>query len=186
LPRLVSPAPQTIDDPAFWQDAVTIFAEDAQPWKQVQHLIVLGASAGRYPMGPFASPVFSEHERRQIQQKIELNLPTAEDALIDGRVRFLAQLRAARQSLTIFVPERDSDGTPLAPSESLVFAARLLGSENIILRLSLPTDRAKARFVPVADQPAPPSRLARTCLRCERARTASRALKRQVGWKPFL
>ena len=157
LARLVSPAPQTIDDAAFWQDAVTIFAEDAQPWKQVQHLIVLGASAGRYPTGPFASPVFNEQERREIQEKISLNLPTAGDALIDGRVRFLAQLRAARQSLTIFVPERDPDGSPLAPSESLVFAARLLGSdlENLILRLSLPTDRAKARFVPVAEQPAP-------------------------------
>jgi len=157
LARLVSPDPQTIDDPAFWQDAMTIFAEDAHPWKQVQHLIVLGASSGRYPTGPFASPVFNEHERREIQRKTELNLPTAEDALINGRVRFLAQLRAARQSLTIFVPERDADGSPLAPSESLVFAARLLGSdlENLILRLSLPIDRAKARFVPVADQPAP-------------------------------
>ncbi len=157
LARLVSPAPQTIDDSAFWQDAVTIFAEDTLPWKQVQHLIVLGASSGRYPTGPYVSPVFNEYERRDIQQKIELNLPTAEDALIDGRLRFLAQLRAARQSLTIFVPERDPDGSPLAPSESLVFAARLLGSdlENLILRFSLPTDRAKASFVPVAQQPAP-------------------------------
>ena len=157
LARLVSPAPQTIDDPAFWQDAVTIFSEDAQPWKQVQHLIVLGASSGRYPTGPFASPLFNEQERRDIQQKITLKLSTAEDALIDGRVRFLAQLRAAQQSLTIFVPERDSEGSSLAPSESLVFAARLLGCDlaNLILRLSLPADRAKACFLPVADQPTP-------------------------------
>ena len=55
------------------------------------------------------SRVFNEQERRHIQQKIELGLPTAEDSLVDGRLRFLAQLRAARQSLTIFMPERDSD-----------------------------------------------------------------------------
>jgi len=155
LASLIVPTAQSVDDAQFWQDAVALFAENASPWKQVRHLIVLGAASGRYPTGPFTSPIFNEQERQEIQRVAGLKLPTTSEALEEGRQLFVAQLRAASESLTILVPERDSEGALLAPSESLVFVAKLLGLEldKFVLRLSLPTDRAKARFLPIAPMP---------------------------------
>jgi len=156
LARLIVPTAQSIDDAQFWQDAIAVFRENVSPWKQVRHLVVLGATSGRYPTGLFTSPVFNEQERREIQKVAGLKLPTAGEVLAEGRQRFVAQLGAASESLTILVPERDSEGELLAPSESLVFVAKLLGLEldKLVLRLSLPADRAKARFLPTAPLPA--------------------------------
>jgi len=167
LRRLASPT--TLlggDETQFTQEGVTVLAEHREPWRAVRHLIVLGFAAGRYPAPPARSPVFSPDDLQAIRAHAGLEVTTPAGVLAERRALLRRQLAVARASTTFLVPRRDALGAAIAPSDTLVFAHRLLGGEGepagLVLDLDAEAGRAAARAVALAPpaDPVPPRPLA--------------------------
>lgn len=122
--------------PIFPKNGVVVISETEEPWSDVDHLIVLGFSAGHYPLTTGVSPVFFESEKQAINKALGFELETSEVIISKRRQLFQRQLSAAHQTATIFVPRRDFQGSAVQPSETLIFMARLMGEtsgENLLL-----------------------------------------------------
>ena len=56
----------TAEERLYWQEGVAVFHEGLEPWRNVNHLLVLGFNDGHFPSGSRASAVFTEAEWEQV------------------------------------------------------------------------------------------------------------------------
>jgi len=155
--------PNTImtgESPDFNIEGVTILRSAHEPWRRVHHLIVLGFSAGNYPVSSSNSSVFTGDELVAMRENIGLSVNTPADVLMQKRGCFKRQLASCDKHLSFLVPRRNSAGSSQAPSESLVFMHQLfngtqgtvgfsLGDEpaDLILDLDSLADRKMVQFL---------------------------------------
>ena len=162
-------------------EGVTVWREGEEPWRHVRHLFVLGFSHGRYPALPRPSPVFSEAERSEIRNRLDVRLELRAERQIRLRELFRRQLAAVSGSVTFLLPGRAPDGTPAAPSDSLPFIERLLApagtAPGLIAALDSAADRGRIRNLALAapGAPAPPRGMPAARLRFGRDLLALRA-----------
>ena len=131
----------TTDQHLYWQEGVAVFHEGLEPWRNVNHLLVLGFNDGHFPSGSRASAVFTEAEWEQVAST-GWAVTTAESFRKRQRDVFVRQLASACESLTLFFSRRDTAGDAMEPSSSLVFLARRFGChpEDLVLELSRKED----------------------------------------------
>ena len=115
--------------PDVTQEAIAVFSEGREPWRKIDHLLVLGFSDGHYPAAGAVSRVFSETDLAELSAA-GLKVATRAEERKRGRMRFLRQLGAATGSATFLVPQCNFAGEPLAASESLSWMARLLTRDS--------------------------------------------------------
>jgi ATP-dependent helicase/nuclease subunit B len=156
LRRLVTPRVIRSESTAdFNLEGVTVWSEGQEPWRPVKHLVVLGFAQGAYPASPAGNAVFSGPELEAIRTHAGLPVDTPADQLARSRTRFRRQLSAVSRSATFLVPRRDLLGASRAPSESLVFMARLIDgvedAQTLIAELDTAEGRAMARDLAQAD-----------------------------------
>lgn len=158
--RLLSTTrPETIyaiDERVYWQEGIAVFHEGREPWRSVNHLLVLGFNDGHFPSGSRASAVLTEAEWEQLAP-YGWAVTTAESIRERQRVLFSRQLAAASDSLTFIFSRRDAAGKTVEPSSSLVFLARRFGcqAEELVLELSRWEDRKQVRELAIAAKGAP-------------------------------
>ena len=137
--------------PDFNLEGVTVWREPQEPWRSVQHLLVLGFAKGHYPTAVGTSSVFAQNELSLLNEALAVALPTPGAELTIRRKRFVRQLLGASESVAFLVPRRGANGEPTRPSESLVFMAKLLGrggdADALILDLDDAQQRARVRHL---------------------------------------
>ncbi len=146
----------TTEERLYWQEGVAVFHEGLEPWRTVNHLLVLGFNDGHFPSGSRASAVFTEAEWEQVASN-GWAVTTAESFRERQREVFVRQLASASESLTILFSRRDTAGNAMEPSSSLVFLARRFGCqpEDLVLELSRREDRKQIPGLAVAKESAP-------------------------------
>ncbi|NIR60132.1 MAG: hypothetical protein GWO02_11760 [Gammaproteobacteria bacterium] len=155
LHRVVTPHYLAADEEMrYTREGVTVLREHHEPWRAVRHLVVLGFSAGRYPVSPPPSPVFASDELEAIRDRLALPLETPRDILQRRRHLFRRQLAAASESASFLVPRRNGLGETQAPSQSLVFMHRLLDGPDdagdLVLDLDAHCEREQVRHLKLA------------------------------------
>jgi RecB family exonuclease len=148
-------APQTLKSTAHlghWREGVAVFRETEEPWRQVDHLLVLGFSDGHYPLAETGDSVFTEQELVSIRQAIGLACATVSDTTARRRCLLQRQLAVAAQSVTVLLPRRTYLGEAVAPSATLDFIAGRLGldTDELILELETSQGMREARNLAVA------------------------------------
>ncbi len=111
-------------------EGVSLFTENALPWRPAQHIIVLGLAGKHWPRMPASNPVFTEGEIRLIRETIGLSLPGRREHLSRGLELFRRQLCCANAGVTLLVPARDLAGKPLSPSTGFALISHLLGASD--------------------------------------------------------
>ncbi|MEI8186929.1 MAG: PD-(D/E)XK nuclease family protein [Chlorobiaceae bacterium] len=154
--------PQTLIAPTTstaTREGIAVFYEQAEPWRKVKRLFVLGCFDGHYPMTPAGSIIFTDSDLLQLHEKLGLQLETTKERNGRQRELFKRQISAATDNITFFVPSRDALGKPLSPSASLTFAGALFagdgGAERLLVNLESNTERKKARGLALAAATAP-------------------------------
>ena len=155
--------PQTLAAPttstSTTREGIAVFYENAEPWRSVKRLYVLGCFDGHYPMTPAGSIIFTDNDLRIMNDTFGLKLETAKER--NGRLRelFKRQIGAATDEITFFVPSRDALGKPLSPSASLTFAGTLFagegGAERLLVNLESNIERQQARGLALAGETMP-------------------------------
>ena len=155
--------PQTLAAPttstSTTREGIAVFYENAEPWRSVKRLYVLGCFDGHYPMTPAGSIIFTDNDLRILNDTFGLKLETAKER--NGRLRelFKRQIGAATDEITFFVPSRDALGKPLSPSASLTFAGALFagegGAERLLVNLESNIERQQARGLALAGETMP-------------------------------
>ena len=144
-------------------EGVPVWREGEEPWRPVQHLFVLGFTHGHYPGLLGTSPVFSETDRIEIRNKLDLRLELRAERQLRQRKLFRRQLGAVSGTVTFLLPHRSPDGTAAAPSDSFPFIERLLTAPatalGLVATLDSAADRGRIRHVALAKScaPTPPS-----------------------------
>ena len=140
--------------PDFNLEGITVWRESQEPWREVEHLLVLGFQEGRYPGATGRASVFTDDEIAELEQMTGLELPTRAMQLADRRARFRRQLATVSGSAMFLVPRRSPDGSTVGPSESLVFMASVLGvadkAAELVMDLDDPAQRAVLRHLALA------------------------------------
>ncbi|WP_419663972.1 hypothetical protein Dvar_42120 [Desulfosarcina variabilis str. Montpellier] len=147
--------PQTITvdrQRTYWKEGIAVFHEGQEPWRRVNHLLVLGFNDGHFPSGSKASAVLTDAEWEQAAST-GWAVTTAELKREQQRHRFSRQLGAASDSLTFLFSHRDPGGNTLEASSSLVFLARRFGCapEDLVLEAGRREDRQKVPELSVAE-----------------------------------
>ena len=150
------------EERVFWKEGITVFHEGLEPWRTVNHLLIIGFNEGHFPVDCRASAVLTEAE----WENVALDgwaVQTAESERKQQRALFARQIASASDSLTILFSRRDADGKTLEPSSSLVFLARRFGTEpdELVFELSRREDRQKIPELATAaeEEPVPPPEL---------------------------
>lgn len=151
--------PQTITvdrQRTYWKEGIAVFHEGQEPWRSVNHLLVLGFNEGHFPSGSKASAVLTDAEWEQVAST-GWAVTTAELKREQQRHRFSRQLGAASDSLTFLFSHRDPGGNTLEASSSLVFLARRFGCapEDLVLEAGRREDRQKVPELSVAESAGP-------------------------------
>jgi len=146
----------TTEERVYWQEGIAVFHEGREPWRTVNHLLVLGFNDGHFPSGSRASAVLTEAEWEQVASS-GWAVTTAESIRERQRALFSCQLAAASDSLTLLFSRRDAAGNTVEPSSSLVFLARRFGCqpEELVFELSRREDRKQIPELAVAKRGAP-------------------------------
>ena len=147
------------------REGIAVFYENAEPWRCIKRLFVLGCFDGHYPMTPAGSIIFTDRDLLMLNDTLGLRLETSKER--NGRLRelFKRQIGAATDEISFFVPSRDALGKPLSPSSSLTFAGALFtgegGAERLLVNLESNEERNMARGLALAgeDTPEPPREL---------------------------
>ena len=161
--KAVSPA--RLNDPPkteyFKEGGITVWNEHHEPWRKVKHLFVFGFDESRYPGRFSLSPVFSDEEWRAISKCLRLPVALPSRELKERRCRFRRQLRAATDSVTFLLPHRNLSGDITAPSDSLIFARRLLCGDSpmsdLVIDLDDRSSQSRLRFLARAAEAQPSS-----------------------------
>lgn len=111
-------------------EGVSLFAENALPWRPVQHLMVLGLAGRSWPRPPASNPFFTESEIDLIRKCTGLCLAGRQHKISRGIELFRRQLCAAHKSATLFVPANSLSGDRLGPSTGLSLITHLLGFKD--------------------------------------------------------
>ncbi len=111
-------------------EGVSLFTENALPWRPVRQLLVLGLNGNRWPHSPGSDPFFTEAEIALIRQKTGLQLKGRREKLARGLELFRRQLCAGTDGLTLLAPAKNLLGEPLSPSTGLALISHMLGSEK--------------------------------------------------------
>jgi hypothetical protein len=135
----------------YWKEGIAIFHEGQEPWRVVNHLLVLGFNDGHFPSGSKASAVLTDAEWEQVAT-CGWAVATAELKREYQRHRFSRQLAVASDSLTFLFSHRDPGGDTLEASSSLVFLARRFGCppEELVLETGRREDRYKVPELAIA------------------------------------
>ena len=141
---------------AYWKEGIAVFHEGQEPWRSVNHLLVLGFNDGHFPSGSKASAVLTDAEWEQVAST-GWAVTTAELKREQQRHRFSRQLGAASDSLTFLFSHRDPGGNTLEASSSLVFLARRFGCppEDLVLEAGRREDRQKVPELSIAESAVP-------------------------------
>lgn len=134
------------------QEGVCVVTEGRLPLREVEHLLILGFTQGRYPNDVASPAVFSPDEWRELQTTgIDLKTQTR-NADIARRV-LKRQIKQASHRLTILMPKLSSDGSSSAPSASLMDFALLAGKvdspDAIVLDIERERDRNHVPDLPL-------------------------------------
>ncbi|SMX44434.1 PD-(D/E)XK nuclease family protein [Maliponia aquimaris] len=129
LRRLASPRMTPAEGADRFVEGVSLFAENALPWRPVRQLIVLGLAGRHWPRLPGADPFFTEGEIEAIRAT-GLALPGRQQKLARGLELFRRQLGAGTEGLTLLVPALDLRGDRLTPSTGLALMAHMLGAKD--------------------------------------------------------
>ena len=146
-------------------EGVTVWREGEEPWRPVEHLFVLGFTHGHYPGLLGTSAVFSETDRIEIRNRLDLRLELRAERQVRQRKLVRRQLGAVSGTVTFLLPHRNPDGTAAAPSVSFPFIERLLTAPaqapGLIATLDSAADRRRIRHVALAKscEPSPPREL---------------------------
>ncbi len=150
----------TLENKGINQEGIRIFHPEKEPWQQVQHLLVLGFTNGRYPQLSTTTPVFPERDRILLEEQ-NILLPTQKDLLLRRRNLFLRQIRAVSKSITFFVPLLDSKGERLSPTSTLDFMALLFegikSGQELLLDPEKKKDRQRIHYLALAAKQTPVS-----------------------------
>jgi hypothetical protein len=111
-------------------EGVSLFTENALPWRPVRQLLVLGMNGNRWPCSPGSDPFFTEAEIALIRQKTGLQLKGRREKLTRGLELFRRQLCAGTEGLTLLAPAKNLLGEPLSPSIGLALLSHMLGAEK--------------------------------------------------------
>jgi len=124
--------PRLEGDPGLsrFVEGVSLFTENALPWRPVRHIIVLGLAGKHWPRMPASNPVFTESEIRLIRETTGLILPGRREHLSRGLELFRRQLCSATEGTTLLVPARDLNGKPQPLSTGFALISHLLGASN--------------------------------------------------------
>lgn len=109
---------------ARFVEGVSVIAEGDLPWRGCQHLIVLGANAGRYPRPAAVSPFALDSEIDLVRRATGLQLPTRRGVINERLELFRRQLLCARESCTILYSARSLAGGRVPRSAALALIAR--------------------------------------------------------------
>lgn len=132
-------------------EGVSLFTENALPWRLVRRLIVLGMAGRHWPRLPGSDPFFTKGEIAMIRNG-GLALEGRQQKLARGLELFRRQLGAATEGLVLLVPALDLRGDRLTPSTGLALIAHMLGAEE-------PADLVRdLRMAPPEDWPLAASR----------------------------
>lgn len=129
LRRLAAPVLIAADGNDRFVEGVSLFAENALPWRPVRQLIVLGMAGRHWPRLPGSNPFFTEGEIAMIRAS-GLLLEGRQQKMARGLELFRRQLGAATEGLTLLVPAMDLRGDRLTPSTGLALIAHMLGAED--------------------------------------------------------
>ena len=146
----------TTEERVYWKEGIAVFHEGREPWRTVNHFLVLGFNDGHFPSGSRASAVLTEAEWEQVASS-GWAVTTAESIRERQRALFSRQLAAASDSLTFLFSRRDAAGKTVEPSSSMVFLARRFGcqAEELVSELSRWEDRKQVPELTVASKGAP-------------------------------
>ncbi len=111
-------------------EGVSLFTENALPWRPVRHIVVLGLAGKHWPRMPAANPMFTESEILLIRETNGLALPGRREHLSRGLEMFRRQLCSASEGATLLVPARDLAGKSLSPSTGFALMTHLLGASD--------------------------------------------------------
>lgn len=151
LRRLAAPGLQAAEGRDRFVEGVSLFSENALPWRPVRQLIVLGMAGGHWPRLPGSTPFFTEGEIALIRNS-GLLLEGRRQRLTRGLELFRRQLCTATEGLTLLVPAMDLNGNRQSLSTGLALIAHMLGAEE-------PADLVQdLRAVPPDDWPVAPTR----------------------------
>ena len=129
LHRLATPQPNAAKGYDRFVEGVSLFTENALPWRPVRQLMVLGMAGRHWPRLPGSNPFFTEGEIAEIRAT-GLLLSGRQQKLARGLELFRRQLGVASDGLTLLVPALDLRGDRLTPSTGLALVAHMLGTEN--------------------------------------------------------
>ncbi len=132
LARRVAPKPCTVPPQAScWSvEGVTILREGHEPWRTVDHLIVLGFDESRYPRVPSSLPVLTGAEWSDMACSLDLDVDLPVRQLERRRSLFYRQLSAALKSVTFLLPHWGLDGKRKQPSTTLHFMRALFAGSS--------------------------------------------------------
>lgn len=129
LRRIAAPRPATIMTGDRFVEGISLFSENALPWRSARQLIVLGLAGRHWPRLPGADPFFTEGEITQVRAT-GLALPGRREKLARGLDLFRRQLGAATDRVTLLVPAMDMRGDRLSPSIGFSLIAHMLGAKE--------------------------------------------------------
>jgi ATP-dependent helicase/nuclease subunit B len=141
-------SPEVINDaqePDINREGIPVFLESEEPWRDVDHLYVLGFSEGNYPQAPSLSAVFTEQDLSSIRDSGKFSIELGSEKTNIRRQQFRRQLCAARKSVTVLIPRKDEAGSKQAASESLTFMAKLFDEANDPQKIILDIDNKQSR-----------------------------------------
>lgn len=124
-------APNLVASEGFdrFVEGVSLFTENALPWRSARQLIVLGMTGRNWPRPPGSNPFFTEGEIAMIRDR-GLQLEGQQQKFSRGLELFRRQLSAATDGLTLLAPALDLRGDRLTPSTGLALIAQMLGAEE--------------------------------------------------------
>ncbi|WP_165590733.1 PD-(D/E)XK nuclease family protein [Ruegeria denitrificans] len=130
LRKRAEPRKEDAPDISRFVEGVSLFTENALPWRPARHLIVLGLTGKHWPRLPASNPVFTESEIRLIRETTGLILPGRREHLSRGLEMFRRQLCSATEGATLLVPALDLAGKSLSPSTGFALISHLLGASD--------------------------------------------------------
>lgn len=160
-PRPIPPE----ERPEVTQEGIAVFTEDQEPWRKVDHLFVLGFTAGHYPGEPPRSAIFTDTDLELLKEQGGYDIETPSEMAKRRRALFRRQLNAASVDVTFLLSRKDHFGKSLTPSPSLTFMARMFKGfddpEQLLCELDRSSGRKAARGLAVAPDasPVPPKEL---------------------------
>ena len=132
LHKLAMPHQISVAGHQRFVEGVSLFTENALPWRPVRQLFVLGMTGNHWPRSPGSDPFFTEAEVALIHQKAGLQLQGRRQKLARGLELFRRQLCAGTEGLTLLAPAKNLLGESLSPSIGLALISHMLGAEKPI------------------------------------------------------